>query len=407
MSGNIRGIFQRINISNYGNARSVNHSINNINSRIIGKLLCRIKLLKIDGRISLLQIRKQLKRAIILIKQLIPANINISYHQKNYTMHIEDHSNKKKITKGLLLVFSTAIISGVSIFINGLFISKVAPNIFTFLKNGLTAFAIFGIIIGLHALTKHKTEIFSLKPIQWAKLALIGLIGGSIPFLLFFNGLAQIGGSAGSMIHKSMFIFVMILAIFALKEKINRWIFPLAILLLIANNLILNVSFESFGTGHALVLGATILWAIENVISKKVLEDLSGSVVAFGRMFFGAIFIFAYLLSTGKAGTITSLSTEQWIVTLVASLFLIGYVLTWYNGLKHVPVTLATAILLLGAPITTLLNLIFLQKTVTLAQGVGIVLTIAAVTGWILITKPKAQTLNVKSPSHRHNHNGS
>lgn len=302
-------------------------------------------------------------------------------------MHIKDHSNKN-FKRGILLTLATAIISGVSIFINGLFIAKIDPSQFAFLKNGLTAFALFALLGGITILTKQKSEILKLRAKQWGQLALIGLIGGSVPFLLFFNGLAQIGGASGSLIHKTMFIFVMILAIFTLKEKINKWIFPLAVLLLIANKLLLDISIKDFQTGHLLVLGATMLWAIENVISKKILQNLSGTIVAFGRMFFGSIFIFAWLAATGQTAGITTLTGEQWILTLVATLFLIGYILTWYNGLKHIPVTLATSILLLGAPITTLLNFIFLQKTITLSQGAGIILTIVAITGWIYLTPP-------------------
>jgi drug/metabolite transporter (DMT)-like permease len=37
---------------------------------------------------------------------------------------------------------------------------------------------------------------------------------------------------------------------------------------------------------------------------------------------------------------------------------LFSYVITWYNGLKTIPVSTATAVLMLGSPITTLLSLI-------------------------------------------------
>jgi drug/metabolite transporter (DMT)-like permease len=41
---------------------------------------------------------------------------------------------------------------------------------------------------------------------------------------------------------------------------------------------------------------------------------------------------------------------------------LFGYVTTWYSGLKLIPVTVATSILLLGAPITSLLSLVTAGK---------------------------------------------
>ena len=43
----------------------------------------------------------------------------------------------------------------------------------------------------------------------------------------------------------------------------------------------------------------------------------------------------------------------------VTSALLFLYVLTWYRGLKNTPVHVATAILLIGSPITTILNLFY------------------------------------------------
>ena len=51
------------------------------------------------------------------------------------------------------------------------------------------------------------------------------------------------------------------------------------------------------------------------------------------------------------------MSGAQWGWVLFTAALLLGYVLTWYVGLKQVPVTVATCILLLGSPITTLLQL--------------------------------------------------
>jgi drug/metabolite transporter (DMT)-like permease len=109
-----------------------------------------------------------------------------------------------------------------------------------------------------------------------------------------------------------------------------------------------------------LILIATIFWAIENVLSKYLLSssNLDGKTVAFGRMFFGSIFILIYLIFTNQASQIFVLNSKQIIWVLITGLILLFYVLTWYSGLKYIPVSKATAILLLGSPITTALNLI-------------------------------------------------
>ncbi len=295
-------------------------------------------------------------------------------------------------TKGILLVLSTAIISGVSIFANSYFVTKIDPSGLTLFKNSLTAFALFSIIfIGArYSKNKNFNQLKTLTKKQWGALTIIGLIGGSIPFLLFFQGLAMIQGSAGALIHKTMFIFVAVFATFFLKEKNNKLILPLAILLIIGNFLLINGDFGSIGTGHLMVLAATLLWAAENTYSKHLLKDLNGTTVAFGRMFFGSIIILGYIASTTNLNQALTLNLNQTIQIGIATLFLIGYVLTWYNGLKFVPVTLATSILLIGAPITTALNWIILNKGLNVYQISGAFIILAAVSTWITLETIKS-----------------
>ncbi len=255
--------------------------------------------------------------------------------------------------KGLILVFSTAIISGFSIFINKYGVSVINPSVFTFLKNTVVALMLTSLIL----LIKDWRLLKSLTKKQWWLLCLIGLVGGSIPFLLFFKGLSLTGAAQGSFIHKTMFIYVAVLAVIFLKEKISKKFLIGALLLLLGNLIYLKALPTSFGKGDLLVLLATFLWTIENVISKYALKDLPAKIVAWGRMFFGSIFILVFLLVSGQAGQITTLNTTQTGWIFLTALILLGYVLTWYSGLKYVPVSTATAILLLGSPITTLLSL--------------------------------------------------
>jgi len=154
-----------------------------------------------------------------------------------------------------------------------------------------------------------------------------------------------------------MFIYIAIIAVIFLKEKISKNFLIGALLIIVGNIFILRKLPLSFGRGDLLVLLATFLWAIENIISKKVLENLSGNIVAWGRMFFGSIFILIFLGATGQLAPIWHLSAPQIGWCLITAGLLLGYVVTWYNGLKLIPVSLAAAILMLGSPITTLLSL--------------------------------------------------
>jgi len=270
--------------------------------------------------------------------------------------------------RGIVLVLLTAIISGFSIFINKFGVSGMNPYVFTFLKNSVVAVLLVSIIV-LAFQFKHFKKLGKK---DWLNLGLIGLLGGSIPFLLFFKGLQLTSGASGAFIHKTLFVFATILALTFLKEKLNKTVIIAAVLLLIGNFLLLNLTSFSFGIGEGLILLATVFWAGEFTLSKKVLEELPSNVVAFGRMFFGSLFILAFLGITGEVSAIGSISLAQFGWVLVTSIFLLFYVLTWYGGLKHVKVSTATSILLLGSPITTLLSLVFLDAVVSFTQVLGV-----------------------------------
>ncbi len=270
-----------------------------------------------------------------------------------------------------MLVLSTAIISGFSIFINQFGVSIINPYIFTGLKN--IAVAVF--VCGLLLIMKDWKTLRKLNKKQWLLLVVIGLVGGSVPFLLFFKGLSLTTSIQGSFIHKTMFIYVIVLAALFLKEKISKKLLFGGLLLLLGNVLLLKFVPHSLGKGDLLIFLATLFWAGENIVSKSVLKELPSRIVIWARMFFGSVFILIFLAFTDQLSLMANLNINQIVWVIITSVLLLGYVATWYSGLKHVPVSLAAVILLLGAPITTLLT--FIQTGITSWQeifGTGFIL---------------------------------
>ncbi len=276
-------------------------------------------------------------------------------------------------SRGLLLVLCTALISGFSIFLNSFAVKGFNPFAFTFLKNALVAIFLFSLIF----LLKEFSSLKSLSRSSWAKLVFIGLVGGSIPFLLFFYALKLAGPTSAGFLHKTLFIWATILAFFFLRERISRKFIAAAILLFAGNILFFGPT--SFAFPELLILAATLLWAAENVISKHALRELSGRTVAFGRMFFGSAFILAFLITTSQLQFALFLSVPQLQWLLLTSTLLFFYVFTYYSGLKHLPVHKAASILLLAQPITALLSLTFLGKPVSFTQALGLTLLVAGV----------------------------
>ncbi|MBU1908159.1 DMT family transporter [Patescibacteria group bacterium] len=254
---------------------------------------------------------------------------------------------------GLKLAFITAIISGFAVFINKFGVVLWAnSSAYTTAKNVVAAIFLTALILFF----KKQAELRRLSKKQWFKLLLIGFIGGSVPFLLFFKSLTMVSAAEAAFIHKTLFIWVAILAVPFLKEKLKPMQFIALGILLIGVYLFGAPAQWSFGAGSAMVLGATLFWAAESIIAKKILAEVSASTVAWARMFFGSLFLISWLVFSGQISTIIPSSLSQGIWALVVGLVLFGYVTSWYSALQKAPATEVSSVLVLAAPITAILD---------------------------------------------------
>lgn len=288
--------------------------------------------------------------------------------------------------KGIALAFTAALISGASVFVNGFVVKGFDPFVFTALKNLGAAILLVGAIM----LFRERKQLFKLSPSQWKWLIAIGIIGGSIPFLMFFQGLSLIPAVKGSFLFRLLFIFSAVFAIVMLKEKPTRNAFIGAAIFLFGNAILMGKeNIFSFGIGEMLVLAATVIWAFEYVLSKWVMQKtgLEPRFIAFGRMFFGMIVLIGFLGGTGRLPSIPSLTLIQWEWVAITSAFLFMFVSSWYAALKWAKATTATAILALGGPMTTALNFLFLGKAPTLMDGLGMLLIVAGVAALVGVSQ--------------------
>ncbi len=133
---------------------------------------------------------------------------------------------------------------------------------------------------------------------------------------------------------------------------------------------------SGWGTGETLILIATLLWAVETILAKKVLGWMSSHTAALGRMGIGALVMWVFLTTTGRAGIAFTLSGTQWLWIVVTAVFLMAYVWTWYGALKAAPATLVTSVLTIGAIITILLSAVLDQHTATVPQIIAMALLV-------------------------------
>lgn len=255
----------------------------------------------------------------------------------------------KTLRWGVVLALGTALISGVSIFVNGLAVKQLPdPAVYTTLKNGVAAVILLAVALA----TVRPAAVRQVPRRSWAWLAVIGVIGGSVPFLLFFAGLAQASAPSAAFIHKTLFIWVALLAVPLLGERLGLAQLGALAVLLVGQAMILTPAGVTWGLGETMIAAATLLWAVETIVARRVLQSVPAGVVGVGRLGIGLVVLTGYLAATGSLGAIAALTASQWTWVLITGLLLSGYVGTWYAALQRAPASLVTAILVLGAPVT-------------------------------------------------------
>lgn len=259
------------------------------------------------------------------------------------------------IAWGIGLAVVTAVVSGISIFVNAFAVKQLPdPAVYTTLKNGVAAV----LLVGLAVTVVKPVDVRAIDRRSWTKLVAIGVVGGSIPFILFFSGLAQASAPSAAFIHKTLFVWVALLAVPFLGERLGLLQLGALGVLLAGQALVLKPAGIVWGTGETMIAAATLLWAVESVVARRVLGSVPSPVVGAARLGIGLVVLIGYLAVAGKLGSIAALSVGQWAWVMGTGLLLSGYVASWFAALKRAPASVVTAILVLGAPITAALQVI-------------------------------------------------
>jgi drug/metabolite transporter (DMT)-like permease len=263
----------------------------------------------------------------------------------------------KKEYIGTMFAIITAIISGIAIPVNKIFIVKLDPLVFTSIRS-----IIIGTIFLIISLSRKEFSNKKMR-VNWKSLFAIAMIGGALGFYLYFSGLKLTTAGRAAFLHKTLPLYVAVLAFIFLKEKIDRKLLT-AIILMFFGTVILYAGqikpgemWQNPSLGDLLVIAATFLWAVENIIAKKVMRDgESNFIVSFSRMFFGGLILFGFLLLSSKFNQL-SLTAEQMINILISTAILFGYVFFWYKSIKLINVSKASAFLLISPVISLLIGI--------------------------------------------------
>jgi uncharacterized membrane protein len=294
-----------------------------------------------------------------------------------------------KYKNGIIFAFITAIISGISIFYNKLVIvSGIDPLVLNIIKNGGAAIILTIILFS----SSIKQELPKLKKRDWLRLVTIALIGGSIPFILYFEGLRTVTASNANFIHKTLFLYVAGMAIPILHEKLNIFQIIGYFVLLWGNIILSGLPQMRFGSGEMFILCATLLWSLEAIIAKVTLQNIDSKIVSWARMFLGCILLIIYALIQGKLPLILGLDPKYIFPIFISSILLASYAGLYFKALNLAPTTYVTAILILATPVTNILYGTFINGNIPQLQIFNIIITL---TGLIFLL-PVVRKISLK-----------
>lgn len=194
--------------------------------------------------------------------------------------------------------------------------------------------------------------IFFIKPpkIPYKIIALYGIVMFAIQFSLLFIGI-HIGVTAGlaSLLVQTHVFFTILLAVFFLSEKPNKWqilggIIAFCGLILVVLNL--NNDKTTSILGFILIIGSAITWGIGNLICKKIEPVNNIALVIWGSLFAWPILLPTALIFEGSDKIIFALTHLTWlsaatILYLVYPATIFGWAIwSWLLG-KYSTATIA------------------------------------------------------------------
>jgi drug/metabolite transporter (DMT)-like permease len=293
-----------------------------------------------------------------------------------------------------------AIISGFAIYINTLGVKMFhSSTLYTTMKNSVVGIAL---LIPFFFIAANRAQIKRLTARQWGLLALIAITGGSVAYALNFRGLQLSNAVMGSLTDHTQFLMVAALAAIFLRERFGVWVWLALGVLFVGLSLGVSVNQVRWSAGVPLLLGAALLFALDFVIIKYTLKDVSTWTVMLFKMGGGALILvgivvagsvlptFGSFVAAGKAvKEFGTLNTTQWGFVIVTGLILLAFTITSIMGLRYASATGVTAISAASPIITTALVVVAQGAPVAPVRLLGLGLILAAAVATFTLAQRK------------------
>ncbi|MBO4675097.1 MAG: DMT family transporter [Elusimicrobiaceae bacterium] len=215
----------------------------------------------------------------------------------------------------------------------------------------------------------------------WPKAIGMGTFGTALPMTLFMIALKYTTPVNSAIANQVEMIYSLILAAIILKERPTlKQIGGSALILLGVVMILLEGGTALQAKGDLIVVGYVWMYQISHIFAKKLPSDLAPQTIAAARAFYAlpalGVLILCWPLIDGPV-QFQPQASALWII-LVASA-LINYFLGnsyWYQAIRNMDLSKATAIILSYPVMTYVLSVAFGQDRVTVYKVIGMVLAV-------------------------------
>lgn len=276
---------------------------------------------------------------------------------------------------GYLLAFFAAFSWGAAIVLSKESLNYLEPDFVFFIQICSAMLLSWGI-----TLLTGKRVVFS----KQACLAYsTGLLEPFLAYMLALFALTVVPAGMASVLFSFESVFIFILSIVILKNKIDRfWLFIVLLAASMVGSLIAivpNINAQgSAAYGYVLVLLGVFSAALYVVLSSKLVESTDPLVLLTGQLTFATLLSFLFILS--RHDSFPVLTHDAYLIIIVSGVlqYFLGFIFYLYS-LKWVRVHIAGLFLYLIPAVALLLSWIFLQEKMTYIQLLGIVITITCI----------------------------
>ncbi len=304
-------------------------------------------------------------------------------------MDIDSRSPWRRNRVGIVFALAAAVVSGGSVWLNGQVVGRVDlfgdPGTYTTAKNLVAGAVLLAVAVSATASGSGHGLVRPTRRSQWWGLAAVAVIGGSVPFLLFFEGLSASGAPADAqLVHKAgLLLLVAILGPAVLGERMGP-IQLAGVGLVLVGYWVLSgdIGSLSVGRGLLLVLAASACWAVESVIDRWLLSPTPGSAggggltpatVAVARLGAGSLVLLGVGALNGDTARLADIGIAGWGFALLTGAVLALYAGLWLYALANAQAVDVTAVLAVAAPITAVIALLVDGAAVPDPAGIAVV----------------------------------